>query len=169
MTKLVPFRRALARSLVLALIVLSVQLPASAGGGLFNGRVVEPDGLTPREGVVVRLVDGERSFPSAPTNAEGRFRIADAPAGTYVLVADTSEGAYDATEGLTIAEGRNEPLQLRLRSGGHAAAGSGGGGGTAAKGLPKAVKGVIAGILVLGAFFAFDSNTEDVASDDVPF
>jgi hypothetical protein len=164
-------RRVIAIALVMPTVALPLYGPApSAGtGSVFQGRVVAADGLTPRAGVVVRLVSAEpaRTLASAPTNDEGRFRIDVAPPGTYTLEAEAHEGLYVLGERLAIHEGPNTPLQLTLKNLDAApdpAAPRGGAGD-----LSPVVKGVIAGVLVVAAFFLLDDATEDEASAAVPF
>jgi hypothetical protein len=112
------FRRFVAGALVLTMGLLAANLPAIAGSNaVFRGRVLEADGVNPRPGVVVTLVDeeGRKTFDSAPADTRGYFRVDSAPAGTYAVVARASEGAFLAAESVTLQSGENKPLALALK------------------------------------------------------
>jgi hypothetical protein len=112
-------RRVLALSLCATVILLIVPAPVRAEARAeFAGRVFDSDGITPRSGVVIALYDAasEQTFRSQPTSDEGNFRIADAPAGTYALLAETGEVAYLANDELELQEGANRPLALTLQT-----------------------------------------------------
>ena len=161
-------RRTVALALVLSTISLPTSFRARAGGGaLFNGRVTQADGVTPRTGVVVVLanLEADRTFRSKPTNEEGSFRIDSAPAGTYTLFAEAEEGAYLAASELALKEGANTPVQLTLRAGAQPSLAPG----QLEKKLPKYVKLAIVGILLVTAWFLFDNISESGASDPIPF
>ncbi|NIM64124.1 MAG: hypothetical protein GTO30_21480, partial [Acidobacteria bacterium] len=83
---------------------------------MLSGRVMETDGLTPRSGVVVALVDDENRlvYRSEPTNEEGAFQIDSAPAGGYKLLAETDDGAFLASNDFQLGAGDNKPVALKL-------------------------------------------------------
>lgn len=113
-------RRILALALALFTAAVSAAAPvAAAEQAVFSGRVLSPDGITPREGVVVSLLNVETRevFSSAPTGDEGAFRIETAPAGSYQIAAETPEGAFVASEALEIQAGANKPLAFKLAPG----------------------------------------------------
>lgn len=114
-----PCRGALALTLVLAISLFLLPAPVRAAGEAeLAGRVLQPDGITPRPGVVVTLFDPatDRTYSSQPTSTEGAFHIEQAPAGTYNLVAETEGGAYLAADELALEEGSNPPLALTLQT-----------------------------------------------------
>ncbi len=111
-------RRILAFSLAVSTLAATVALPVQAGPeALFQGRVLLADGVSPRAGVTVALVDdhAQQIYRSDPTDSTGTFRIEGAPAGTYGLVAETPEGAFLAGAPVTLSEGANRPLALSLQ------------------------------------------------------
>jgi hypothetical protein len=114
-----PCRGALALTLVLAIFLFVLPSPVRAAGAAeLAGRVLQPDGITPRSGVVVTLFDPatDQTYSSEPTTAEGAFHIEQAPAGTYSLVAESEGGAYLAADELRLDEGSNPPLALTLQT-----------------------------------------------------
>jgi hypothetical protein len=112
-------RRALALALTVPLTLSMIPVPAHAAETAdFAGRVFQSDGITPRAGVVVALYDSstEQTFRSQPTSDEGSFRISEAPAGSYALVAEAGEVAFLADENLELQAGTNPPLALTLQT-----------------------------------------------------
>ena len=157
-------RRFAASAVVLVLALPLANLSSFAGANaLFRGRVLDANGVSPRPGVVVTLVDETRrkTFDSAPADARGYFRIDTAPAGTYAVVARASEGAFLASEGVTLVPGPNKPRALALKSG--AAEGSGGGAANAAK-IANWMKWTIIGGIAVGALVVADAITSDEPS-----
>jgi len=111
-------RRALA--LALAATTALILLPApvlAAGEAQLAGRVFDADGATPRAGVVVTLVDPDTdaAVSSEPTSDEGTFRIEQAPAGTYRVLAEAPEGAFLAADPVDLEPGANRPISLTLK------------------------------------------------------
>jgi hypothetical protein len=90
------------------------QEPASWAGRVFQG-----DGVTPRSGVVVSLLDaeGQRAVRSSPTRDDGGFVIDRVPAGSYAVAVETEQGAFVSPDLLDLAPGVNQPVGLALRSG----------------------------------------------------
>jgi len=110
-------RRLLASNLTVALLVFATFVPTGAAeGSVLTGRVMDSDGFTPREGVVVALVDNEnhRVYRSEPTSPEGSFEIGSAPAGGYKLLAETGDGAFLASNDFKLGAGDNDPVALKL-------------------------------------------------------
>jgi len=101
-------------AVALALTVASIA-PAGSLASL-GGRVVDPDGMTPRAGVRVGLVDerGELRASSLPTRGDGAFLIENAPEGSYGLMVDTPEGAFASRATVDLRAGANPPLALSL-------------------------------------------------------
>ncbi|MBZ5639394.1 MAG: carboxypeptidase-like regulatory domain-containing protein [Acidobacteriia bacterium] len=153
------FRRAMSSVLVVAIALLVADLPALAGSNaVFRGRVLDADGVSPRPGVVVTLVDesGRKTFDSAPADARGYFRIDAAPAGTYAVVARASEGAFLAASSLTLDSGSNKPLALALK------AGAGGGGEAPRRDkISGWLKWAIVGGIAVGALIVADAITKE--------
>ena len=110
-------RRLLAFSLAVATFAFATPVPIGAAeSSVLTGRVMDSDGFTPREGVVVALVDNEnqRVYRSDPTSEEGAFEIDSAPAGGYRLLAETDDGAFLASDDFKLDSGKNEPVSLKL-------------------------------------------------------
>jgi hypothetical protein len=150
-------RRALALFLAATTALLFVPAPAlAAGEAEFAGRVFDADGATPRPGVVVTLFDAvsEETVSSEPTNDEGTFRIEQAPAGTYQLVAETSEGAFLAEVPVELQPGANRPLSLTLKV---APAMEG----TTGSKMKTWKKGLIAGAIAVSALFLINEVTDE--------
>lgn len=161
------FQRALAVALILIVTPVVVATPAlSAGSAQFGGRVFQADGVTPRTGVVVALVDAEtqQTYRAEPTNAEGAFALAAAPAGTYNLLAETDEGAFLASEAIRLEAGANRALALSLdpsRSyNGQSTPSSAGG--SSGSGMPNWAKGLIAGAIGVVALVVINEAGKDV-------
>lgn len=113
-----PTRRVLASVLFVATLTAAVPPNAVAGGGaVFRGRVLNADGITPRSGVIVTLVDqrGEAVVRSGTSDEGGAFRIDSAPAGSYAVIANTPEGAFLASAAVTLRPGDNAPVGLSLQ------------------------------------------------------
>lgn len=106
-------------SSVLAAAVAALLAPApglSADNAIFHGKIVAPDGVSPLEGVVVRLVDLETKaiFDSAVSNDAGLVRIETAPAGRYTLLARDGDEVFLGADVLKLDSGWNPPLALML-------------------------------------------------------
>ena len=133
----------------------------------FTGKVLRPDGVTPRSGVIVTLVDAEshESFRSQPTDDYGTFRLNAAPAGTYNVVAEAVEGGYLAGRAVTLQSGTNRPISLTLngtKPNFQTSTSTGQGGG---KGIPDWVKLALIGGISLGAAFVINEVTEDTSEN----
>ena len=155
-------RRFVAGALVVTMALLVANLPALAGSNaVFRGRVLEADGVNPRPGVVVALVDdnGGKTFESAPADDRGYFRIDSAPAGTYAVVARASEGAFLAADAMTLNPGANKPVALSLKA--NAAAGSTGTANPQQEKIAPWLKWVIVGGIAVGAIIVADNITKE--------
>ena len=111
-------RRLLAMTVAVALVWLqAVPGAEAAGGALLQGRVVSADGVTPRAGVVITLVDDERGtvFRSRPSDDRGVFNLDSARPGRYTLVAEVPEGAFVAADKVNLAAGPNPAVALALQ------------------------------------------------------
>ena len=111
-------RRLLAMTVAVALLWLPIAPRTEAAGtALFRGRVVSADGVTPRSGVTVALVDadGENVFRSMPTDERGVFHLDSAAPGSYTLVAEVPEGAFVAQATVSLAAGDNPAVALALQ------------------------------------------------------
>lgn len=112
-----PGRRVVSLAVLVGVTYVLSGLPAlAAGPAAFTGRVLGLNGVTPRSGATVTLVDegSGRTFESAPTDDRGRFMVSGAPAGTYALLVETSEGAFLASSALSLQPGDNPPASLTL-------------------------------------------------------
>ena len=153
--------------MVVLILTGSAFAPAIQAGAVasLSGKVFQPDGRTPRSGVVVSLVneEGTREVRSTPTTEEGSFVIDDAVAGEYHVVVETPEGAFVTGSSVDLAPGSNRPVALTLRTDDDyeqpqfAASG---------EGLPTWAKWLIAGGIVVGALLVINeiNSDEDPAS-----
>jgi hypothetical protein len=84
-----------------------------------EGRIVLEDGTTPLPGAVLRVapLDSEVTYESAATDDEGRFRLADLPAGDYVLSVRDGSRVYQLGPGVRLAPGKHEDVLLGLAPG----------------------------------------------------
>ena len=158
-------RRLSVFGLALATASLLSAPPASAGeAAVLTGKVFHSDGRTPRTGVVIHLVDpaSDQDYGSSPTREDGAFRLDQAPAGTYRVLAETGDGAFLAEHAVTVTPGANRPVALTLQSAAPthqqtpdpAAT-------TQPGGLPTWGKWAIAGGIALAALFVIDEVTDD--------
>ena len=111
-------RRLLASTVAVATLLVSSALPISAADfGTLSGKVTDNDGITPRAGVVIALVDDTTKtiIRSEPTNDQGVFRIGEAPVGDYKLLAETDNGAFLASNQFDVQAGSNRPVALKLQ------------------------------------------------------
>lgn len=156
------FRRTVAGALVVTMALLVANLPALAGSNaVFRGRVLEADGVNPRPGVVVALVNGNdgKTFESGPADDRGYFRIDSAPAGTYAVVARASEGAFLAADAMTLNAGANKPVALSLKA--NAAEGGTGTANPQQEKIAPWLKWVIVGGIAVGAIVVADAITKE--------
>ena len=159
------WRRATSWLLVTSLSMFLVGPMAGEPATVFSGKVLGAGGTTPREGVIVRLVGAtpDTSYAAQPTGDDGAFRLEGAPAGSYRVVAEATEGAYLAADGFELAAGANRPVALTLAQAtpDFQTTGSTTSGSTATGGLPTWAKWTIVGGIALVALWAIDSVTED--------
>lgn len=159
-------RRGLAGVLALATVASLSALP-TLGQTLaaFSGRVVDTDGISPRSGVVVALVDTstQSTIRSAPTGAEGAFVLESVPAGSYALLAETDQGAYLAASSMELAAGENPPVALRLQTSpaGTVPSLAPAQGSSSKGGWPTWAKWTVAGGIIVLGLVAFAQVTED--------
>jgi len=159
---------ALALSLVLALAVA----PAAASGAALSGRVVDGDGITPRSGAVVALYQeaaAKTAYRSAPTEADGSFKIDTVPPGTYAVLVETAEGTFLADADMPLAEGANRPVSLALSPLAPAVADDSSGSTTIhPRKMPRWAQGLLAGTISVAALFVIDEvvkDSEETSSD----
>ena len=160
-------RSVIAVTLVSALTFMMIPTPLLATDfGTLSGRVVTIDRQAFAETVTIVLVNPEtmEEVRSSPTNAEGSFRF-DAPAGRYVVLAETEAGAYLASESFTVVAGVNPEILLTLDSTLQPTADLGQQG----TGLATWAKWLIVGGIVVGAALVIDSATEDTEAPGSPF
>lgn len=121
-----------ARALLLTLVVLSASLAGCSGGGDSGGAAQVSDDLSATHGTVVGLITDDEARPieeaavavrtvkASPitikifTNAEGRFRIDNVPAGRQTVVAEKN-GYEEAASTVTIIPGAENTVRLVLR------------------------------------------------------
>jgi hypothetical protein len=163
-------RRFTATTVIFAVLAFVVVSPTWADNAVFTGKVLESDPPAPKADVVITLVDpaSEQTFSSQKTGTDGLFRVDNAPAGSYRVVAETPEGAYLAADAVDLSAGQNRPVSLTLSGAAPNYQSTAGAGGQQAQGggLPTWAKWVIVGgIVVIGAA-AVASVTDD--DDETP-
>jgi hypothetical protein len=166
------WRRTTASILILAVFAFAVGSPVLAdSSAVFSGKVFQSESTTPKPGVVVTLVDpdSEKSFSSEPTNDEGSFRLDTAPAGSYMVVAETSDGAYLAADAVELSSGDNRPVALTLTGAAPNYQSSPGTSGQQQNQLPTWAKWTIVGGIAVLALLAIDSVTSDEEKTSSPF
>ena len=158
-------RRSTAAALIFGLVTLtSSGVLVAAAPSTLSGRVLMQDGVEPRPGVVVALVEpaSERAYRSSPTDARGAFTIDAAPAGDYALLVEAPEGAFLAANHMQLAPGVNRPVSLALKPGkqGEPPAAPPAAAEPKKGGPPTWAKWVIAGAIVVGAAIVVDAVTK---------
>jgi len=143
------------------LFTMGVSPLLAAEGAVLSGRVLNADGVTPRSGVVVLLVDLQErlEYRSSSTSGEGAFK-ATAPAGDYALLVETEAGAFLASDRLTLLPDGNRPLALTLQetSGEQITAP---GWAQQSSDMPLWAKISIAGVIAVAALVIIDEVTSD--------
>jgi len=157
-------RRIVALGLALTTASFVLTPPVGAGdAAVLMGKVFQADGTTPRTGVVVHLVDpaSDRDFRAEPTRPDGAFRVDQAPAGTYRVLAETTDGAYLAEQAVTVEPGANRPVSLTLGAAAPSFQTAPDPTASQSGGLPTWGKWAIAGGIALGALFVINEVTDD--------
>ena len=162
-------RRSTAAALIFGLVTMTSSRVLMAGApSTLSGRVLMQDGVEPRPGVVVALVEpaSEVAYRSSPTDARGAFTIDAAPAGDYALLVEAPEGAFLASSQMQLAPGVNRPVSLALKPGKQGEPPAPAPAPAAAPAEPKKggpptwAKWVIAGAIVVGAAIVVDAVTK---------
>jgi hypothetical protein len=134
----------------------------AAGNAEFSGRVLQTDGVSPRSDVVIVLLDAEENeYRSELTNDEGTFTVSTAPAGTYILLAETPAGAFLASKEFVLTKGQNRSLSLTLDTRTPtqlAASGIGASSGS----MSAVMKWTIIGLIGGAAFYVVNEVVDDV-------
>jgi hypothetical protein len=103
-------------------VSVAIQVPASGNAevelhaiaGLpVAGRALAPDG-NPATGIPIQVLIDDEFVTAAKTDAEGRFRFANLPAGTLELLDDPFETELGLGEPVTVTAG-DEQVELHLR------------------------------------------------------
>jgi hypothetical protein len=148
--------------LIIALVLMSVSTTAltanNPGNAIFEGRVVAEDGVSPMEGVVIRLAGHETGtvYSSTPSNSDGAFRMDAAPEGTYAVLAQAADSAYLAADSIELKSGQNQPVAVMIRPQTELAPAQSG-----SSSLPLWGKIVIGGTLGLAALAIIDNSNND--------
>jgi len=164
-------RRLTATTVIFAVLAFVVVSPTWAdANAVFTGKVLESDPPAPKAGVVITLVDpsSEKTFSSEQTGSDGLFRVDNAPAGSYRVVAEAPEGAYLAADAVDLSSGENRPVSLTLNGAAPNYQSTAGAGGQQSQGggLPTWAKWVIVGGIVVIGVAAVASVTDD--DDETP-
>lgn len=87
----------------------------SAGGSRLEGRVLDPEGK-PARGVtvMVRSMEGDRSWTSQPSDGRGRFRIDALPYGWVDLVVKTEKGEFLGDQAINLPPGSKVIVSFNL-------------------------------------------------------
>ena len=111
-------RRTLAVALAAALLMFSLPTVALAGGVAFQGRVVAEDGVTPVEGVVIRIALKETGtiYDSNPSANDGGFRVDSVPEGEYEVLAQHGEVGYLTAESINLKQGENRSASIVIKT-----------------------------------------------------
>jgi hypothetical protein len=124
------FSAASIRRVVATLLAAALALPAAAaprshahadgksksvGGSGLEGKVLRPDGK-PIQGAVVavRLLDGETSHASPPSDKRGRFRLSALPYGWADLVVTTDKGDFLGDQAINLPPGTKVFINFNL-------------------------------------------------------
>lgn len=157
-----PALRRTVAGLLIAAVASLVPMPARSGASAsWSGRVFGADRGTPRQSVVVGLLDGrgEWAARSQPTRADGSFSLA-AEAGSYRLAVETPEGLFVFPASLDLAAGVNAPGAVSLLPAPRYAEQQDGFGNAGSR-LSPTVKWIIAGSIGLAALFALAEASAD--------
>jgi outer membrane receptor for ferrienterochelin and colicins len=91
---------------VLGLVLFAGVLSAQQTTGVISGRLTDAETQTGISGATVQVVTaGNRSVGSAVTDAQGQFRVANVPAGTYALLFNMVGYETDRTENVRVVAG----------------------------------------------------------------
>ena len=82
---------------VWALSLATFITPLQAAAVSLSGNIFQPDGATPLQNAVVRLVNKETGdvLTSTPTDASGYYEFTEAPAGDYTVEVEIGAGYYN--------------------------------------------------------------------------
>lgn len=106
----------LTRGLVAAIFLCASALPASAQGtGRVTGRVLDADGSLPLAGAAVEVEAAGSTF-TAQTTLDGRFQIANVPAGVVTIRARMIGYTGKTVTGVTVAGGSVVSQDITLTS-----------------------------------------------------
>ncbi|MBD3868539.1 MAG: carboxypeptidase regulatory-like domain-containing protein [Acidobacteria bacterium] len=159
-------RRILGTVLAVTLVLFAVPSTSLAGTAVFQGKVVAEDGITPIEGVVVRLGVEETgtTYNSEPTNGYGAFRLESAPAGSYAVLAQRGDVGFLTAENITLADGENAPVSIVISTAVELAPAQ-----TTASELPMWGKIGIGATIAVLTWAIFEDTSEEGADSATPF
>ncbi|MBX3173645.1 MAG: TonB-dependent receptor [Gemmatimonadaceae bacterium] len=87
---------------------------ADAQSGIVTGLVRDADSGQPLQGVQVQVMTGTTAVGSGATAADGRYRIANVPAGTYAVTARSVGYAQRRVEGVSVTSGQTTTLDISM-------------------------------------------------------
>jgi hypothetical protein len=159
------FRSLIATTMVVALAwFICAPVTHAQSLGSWGGRVYQPDRVTPREGVVVSLINDQSDLTlrADPTRSDGAFTLDSVPVGAYALRVETPEGVFVSTDTLQMESGPNTPMALALNSQPINAEMEHGLG----EKKSKTTEYIVAGVVALFALFIILELTDDATEQD---
>ena len=87
---------------------------ADAQSGAVAGKVTQSDGGAPIADAQVQVLSGATAVGSARTAADGSYRIANIPAGTYAVVARAGGFVFRRLEGVVVAAGGTATVDIGM-------------------------------------------------------
>jgi carboxypeptidase family protein len=111
------FRMTVVLLVVAALVPAFPVVRAAEGTVNLSGRIFQPDGTTPFQGAIVRVVkqDSGEAFNSTPTDATGHYEFRDLPAGTYNVEVEVPDGIYQLNRSVRIGQNDTASISFTVK------------------------------------------------------
>lgn len=164
-------RRTLAVLLTLALSMGSlVVFAAPTESSTIRGRVFTPDFEAPVADVSVQLFQkgAEQPLAQAATDTKGRFRLADLPAGAYLLIMFDASGAPLASAAVTAQAGQSSEIALALPGAGETSLAPAKAAFLGWLSGPVGATVALVGVATVVAFVADDVTADNPEREDLP-
>lgn len=97
-----------------SMVLLSAAVPAAAQTGELHGRVIDPQGGAVGGATVEVVLEAGALRRRTETDRQGRFRLLELPSGVYSVTVGAPGFARRMIEGLHLAVGQSQPLEVRL-------------------------------------------------------